>query len=102
MFNLIRNLVFSVVVIAAIVAGAAMAIYGTVEPCRILAKEMSADTVNSLNELLGEGFVDDQGSAVESIFRALTSQYTSGECLQELGETWREDLEAWWRDAPQG
>ena len=98
MFNFIRNLVFYTVVIIAIASGFVLFFYGTVEPCRILANQMSTNTIEGVNDMLGGGsdtLSDGADETVESIFRAVTSQYTTGRCMQDVGQTWWQDLQAW-------
>lgn len=100
MFNLIRNLVFYAVIVTGIAAGLSIFLYGTADPCRILAKQMSHDTMESVNEILGgDSASDDQvNQTLEGLYRALTVQSSSRECAQELGEDWIDDLSIWWNE----
>ena len=96
MFSFIRNLLALFGVLVIIGAGTAYAMYGTVEPCRILAKERSEQTIKGVSEAFGGngeslGSMDD---IVESTFLALTSQYSSEECGQALVDNWWAEMTA--------
>jgi hypothetical protein len=64
------------------VTGAALFAYGEVDPCRMLAKEkaMIAEKEGSLPRALGWD--------TEPWFRWTTSQYSTGQCLEQLVESW--------------
>lgn len=94
MFSFIRNLLALFGVLIIVGAGTAYAMYGTVEPCRILAKERSDQTIRGVSEAFG-GDGESLGSMdeiVENTFMALTSQYSSEECGQELIDGWWAEL----------
>lgn len=69
MFKLI-NLILLAVVVG---LGVLFYNYETLDPCRMLAQEMADDTI---------------GDIAERPLRMLTSQYTTGECVEGLWERW--------------
>jgi hypothetical protein len=66
-------------------AGAALATYGEIEPCRMLAKDKAMEAEEN-------SFVQIFGIDPEPYYRLETSQYSTGRCLRELAA-------AWWRRA---
>lgn len=73
------------VLLIAVGVGAALATYGEIEPCRMLAKDKAMEAEeNSLVAIFG---IDP-----EPYYRLETSQYSTGRCMRELAE-------AWWRRA---
>ncbi|TDI62477.1 MAG: hypothetical protein E2O89_07605 [Alphaproteobacteria bacterium] len=94
MFSLIRNLVFVIALVFIGLIGAAMGVYGTLDPCRILATELSKETIEDISKMFGGdgsslGQVD---HTIEGTYRLITSQYSSGECVERLGDIWRDKL----------
>ncbi len=98
MYNLIRNFVFYAVILIGLAAGISILLYDTADPCRILAKQKSDDTMASVSEILGGGSssTNQENPTLEGLFRALTVQYSTRDCAQELGTIWMDDLSTWW------
>ena len=80
--------VFLVVVLG--VAGWLFFEYGSLEPCRMLAKDMSEDTVVPFVDALGLD-TEQASKDGEAFFRLLTSQYDSMTCADMLVERWLEE-----------
>lgn len=94
MLNTFRNFVFVVSLALLAATGTLFAIYGSVEPCRMLASEMSRDTIRDFSEALGtsEESLEDWDETAEQTFRLITSQYSSGECFDQLTQAWWKNI----------
>jgi hypothetical protein len=90
MFNAIRNLVFVVCLALLAAVGALFTLYGSIEPCRMLASEMGRDTIRDVSEAFGttEESLEMWDETAEQTFRLITSQYTSGQCFDQLTQVW--------------
>jgi|GEM_PF-2588179 len=98
MYNLVRNLVFYSVILSGVLAGITIYFYGTADPCRILAKRQSDDTIQSVNEIFGEHAKEmvQESPSLEGLFRAITVQYSTRNCAREMKKIWMDDLTSWW------
>lgn len=75
------------VVLIAVVLMATLYRYGTLDPCRMLAKDLATDSYASMTAAIGI----DPGStpdAVETLTRMATSQLSQGECVMRLKDRW--------------
>lgn len=61
--------------------------YGTLDPCRILAKDMARDTYTQMSRAIGAE-PGKTPEAAESVARMVTSQYSEGECVSHLKDRW--------------
>ncbi len=61
--------------------------YGTLDPCRILAKDMARDTYEQMANAVGAE-PGKTPEAAESMARMVTSQYSEGRCLSRLKDRW--------------
>ena len=75
----------ALVIIVAI--GAMFFHYGTVDPCRMLAKDMADDGYAQIAKAMGMEPGETPESA-QSMARMVTSQYTQKECVMELKDRW--------------
>ena len=82
-----KSIVFALVILAATAVGGALYVYGTVDPCRMLAQDMARDSVGPVAEAFG-GSRDDLPEGVEQMMRALTSQYDTSTCARKLWAGW--------------
>lgn len=94
MFSVIRNLVFLIALFFIGAIGASIWVYGTLDPCRMLATELSEETIEDISKMFGGdgsslGGID---NTIEGTYRLITSQYSTGECVEQLGEIWRDKL----------
>lgn len=64
-----------------------LASYGTLDPCRILAKEMARDTYEQVAKAVGAE-PGETPEAAESMARMVTSRYSEGQCLSRLKDRW--------------
>jgi len=61
--------------------------YGTLDPCRILAKDMARDAYTKMAEAVGTE-PGKTPEAAESMARVVTSQYSEGQCVSKLKDRW--------------
>ena len=61
--------------------------YGTLDPCRMLAKDLARDAYSQVATALGAE-PGKTPEAAENIARAMTSQYSEGECVSRLVDRW--------------
>lgn len=61
--------------------------YGTVDPCRILAKDMARDAYTQMAKAVGAE-PGKTPEAAENMARMITSQYSEGECVSRLKDRW--------------
>lgn len=85
-----KSIVFVLAILVAAALGGALYVYGTVDPCRMLAQDMARDSVGPLAEAFG-GSRDDLPEGVEKMMRALTSQYDTSTCASKLWDGWFDD-----------
>jgi hypothetical protein len=78
---MIRGLITTPLLLAALGVGAIYYAYGEVDPCRVLALEEARRGKDSLGGLPME-------SGLESWHRLETSQQSSGECAGRLARSW--------------
>jgi hypothetical protein len=64
-----------------------LASYGTLDPCRILAKDMARDAYTQMAKAVGAE-PGKTPEAAENMARMVTSQYSEGECLSRLKDRW--------------
>ena len=90
MFSAIRNFVFVVCLLLLGAVGTSFWLYGSVEPCRMLARELSRDTIRDVSEAFGttEESLEMWDETAEQTFRIITSQYSSGQCFDRLSDIW--------------
>lgn len=82
------RIVLGLIVIAAALALAIPLVrYGTLDPCRMLAKDMAHDMYAPLARAAGTD-PGDVPEPVERSARLLTSQYSQGTCLAKLKDRW--------------
>ncbi|KAB7741640.1 hypothetical protein F2P47_04350 [Parvibaculum sedimenti] len=74
-----------VLLIAAI--GTPLVRYGTLDPCRILAKDLARESYSKVAKAMGVE-PGETPEAAESLARAMTSQYSEGECVSRLKDRW--------------
>ena len=89
---MIRGLITTPLLMAALVAGAIYYAYGEVDPCRVLALEEARLAKHSLGGLPVE-------SGLESWHRLEHSQQSSGACVGDLARSWWERLSGGIEDA---
>lgn len=87
-----KSIVFVLAILVAAALGGAFYVYGTVDPCRMLAQDMARDSVGPVAEAFG-GSRDDLPEGVEQMMRALTSQYDTSTCASKLWDGWIDDAE---------
>jgi len=82
-----RTIASLIVLVELIVLGPLLAIYGQVDPCRALAKEISwrADAAGGLGVTLTRTFGD-----LEIDARRDVAEYSTGECIGKLVTSWSE------------
>ena len=85
-----KSIIFALIILIAVALGGALYVYGTVDPCRMLAKDMARDSVGPVAEAFG-GSRDDLPEGVEQMMRALTSQYDTTTCATKLWDGWLEE-----------
>ncbi|MEQ9144309.1 MAG: hypothetical protein RLO08_08125 [Parvibaculaceae bacterium] len=68
-----RTIISGLALIAIAIGGVFYGTYSTLDPCRALAQEMAEDTI---------------GNLAERPMRMLTSQYSTGECVEGLWDRW--------------
>jgi hypothetical protein len=78
---MIPRLSFATMLLIAIGVGAALATYGEIEPCRMLAKDKAMQAEK--NAMVKVFDIDP-----EPYYRMQTSQYSTGRCTKELVESW--------------
>jgi hypothetical protein len=78
---MIPRLSFATFFLIAVGIGAALATYGEIDPCRMLAKEKAMQAEK--NAVVKVFKIDP-----EPIYRMQTSQYSTGRCTKELVESW--------------
>lgn len=61
--------------------------YGTLDPCRILAKDMARDAYSQMAKAVGAE-PGKTPEAAENMARMVTSQYSEGECVSKLKDRW--------------
>jgi hypothetical protein len=61
--------------------------YRTVDPCRMLAKEIAQENYGSIAKAIGAE-PGETPEAAQSMARMLTSQYSEGECVMKLKDRW--------------
>ena len=90
MFGFIRNLVFLLALLFLIALGTSFWAYGSVDPCRMLAAEMSEEAVRGLGEMFGKSDEDMAAydGSLESTYRLFTSQWSTEDCAREYVELW--------------
>ncbi|MGV8996351.1 MAG: hypothetical protein ACOH12_05345 [Parvibaculaceae bacterium] len=80
--------ILSIAVLAVVVAfGLIFFHYGTVDPCRMLAKDMADDGYGQVAKAMGM----EPGDTPESAFamaRMVTSQYSQKDCVMQLKDRW--------------
>lgn len=76
-----------IVLIAALALAVPFVHYGTLDPCRMLARDMAHDMYAPLARAAGTE-PGDIPEAVERSTRLLTSQYSQGTCLTRLKDRW--------------
>lgn len=84
--RIIRMILF-LIPLGVIAAGSALAYYGTLDPCRMLAHEMARDTLAPVAEIFGEN-PDEVPESAERSMRMITSQYSAGTCTRKLWSYW--------------
>lgn len=77
----------SIVLVVAIAVVWPLVSYGTLDPCRILAKGMARDTYEQMAKAVGAE-PGKTPEAAESMARMVTSQYSEGECISRLKDRW--------------
>ena len=93
MFSGFRLLVSALAMLIVVVTAGSMLTYGTTDPCRMLSSEMSKDAVRGMNEsLAGERDFGELEETIERGYRLVTTQYSTGECISQLGELWWDRL----------
>ena len=90
MFAFIRNFLALLAFLAILTMSAAYTAYGTVDPCHMLAKQRSAETIAGVSEAFGGdgsslGVWDE---VIESTYMALTNHLSTEECGQRLVHGW--------------
>ena len=61
--------------------------YRTVDPCRMLAKEIADENYRSIAKAMGAE-PGQTPEAADSMARMVTSQYSEGECIMKLKDRW--------------
>jgi hypothetical protein len=61
--------------------------YGTLDPCRMLAKDMADESYARLAGVIG-ATPGKTPEAAETMGRMATSQYSQGECIMRLKDRW--------------
>lgn len=61
--------------------------YRTVDPCRMLAKEIADENYRSVAKAIGAE-PGETPEAAQSMARMVTSQYSEGECVMKLKDRW--------------
>ena len=90
MFSFLRN-IFALAGFVLVIGSTYLVYkYDTVDPCRILAMENSQLTIEELSTAFGGdgsslGVAD---AGIESIYLALTAQYSTQQCGQKLTDMW--------------
>ncbi len=83
---MIGRIALFVLILLSVTVGSALAVYGEVDPCRMLAKDhaMQSNKEGTWPHALG---ID-----TEPWYRLETSQYSTGECVEELVNIWSERI----------
>ncbi len=89
---MIRGLITTPLLLAALAVGAVYYAYGEVDPCRVLALEEARRAKDSLGGLPVE-------SGLEGWHRLEHSQQSSGACASDLARSWWERLSGGIEDA---
>lgn len=80
--------VFGLILLALVAVVAVPAIYyGTLDPCRMLAKDMAHEAYGPLAELVGND-PDEVPESMERSMRMVTSQMTARSCAEKLWQRW--------------
>lgn len=80
--------ILGLIFVAALVLFATPVVYyGTTDACRMLSQEMAAEAYEPMAEILGTD-KNDVPDAVERSMRLVTSQYDTGECINQLKDYW--------------
>lgn len=85
--RIIRMILFLIPLGAVAAGGSALAYYGTLDPCRMLAYEMARDTLAPVAEIFDQDPHEVSESAERSM-RMITSQYSAGTCTRKLWGYW--------------
>ncbi len=83
---MIGRIALFVIILLGVTVGSALAVYGEVDPCRMLAKDqaMQSDQEGTISHALG---ID-----TEPWYRLETSQYSTGECVEALVGIWSDRI----------
>lgn len=82
-----RFIFSSIALIVIVAVGVVFFRYGTVDPCRMLAKDLADDGYGQIAAAMGVKPGETPESAL-SMARMVTSQYTQKECVTELKDRW--------------
>lgn len=83
---MIGRIALFVVVLLTMTIGSALALYGEVDPCRMLAKDQARQS--NQEGTLPHAF----GIDTEPWYRLETSQYSTGECVEVLVSVWSDRI----------
>jgi hypothetical protein len=82
------RLVVGLIVVAIVVVVVVPVVrYGTVDPCRMLAKDLADDGYRRLANSVGAE-PGKTPEAAEALGRMMVSQYSQGECVMKLKDRW--------------
>ncbi|HUD52609.1 hypothetical protein [Parvibaculum sp.] len=76
-----------IVVLVVLLIATPLLRYGTLDPCRILAKDMARDAYSQMARAVGAE-PGETPQAAENMARMMTSQYSEGECVSRLKDRW--------------
>lgn len=82
-----RLVVVSLVVGIVVVVAGLVACYGTLDPCRMLAKDLADESYRNLAGSVGAE-PGKTPEAAEALGRVMVSQYSQGECVMKLKDRW--------------
>ncbi|HEY4345455.1 MAG TPA: hypothetical protein VGN05_13980 [Parvibaculum sp.] len=82
-----RVVVWLIVVGIVAVVVVPVACYGTVDPCRMLAKSIADEGYQNLANAVGAK-PGKTPEAAETLGRMMVSQYSQGECVMKLKDRW--------------
>ena len=83
---MIGRIALFVLILLSVTIGAALAIYGEVDPCRMLAKDQAMQSNQE------GGWPHTLGIDTEPWYRLETSQYSTGECIEQLVGIWSDRI----------
>lgn len=82
-----RVVIGLIVVVLIVLVAAPIAYYGSVDPCRMLAKSIADEEYGKLSKAFGTE-PGKTPEAIQTLGRMSVSQYSEGECLMRLKDRW--------------